>query len=60
MVNISIGISSFRTLREENLCYVDKTAFIEELLGSMTAEVSCITRPRRFGKSLTMSMLTEF
>ena len=60
MVNISIGISSFRTLREENLCYVDKTAFIEELLGSMTSEVSCITRPRRFGKSLTMSMLAEF
>ena len=55
MVNIGIGISSFRKLREENLCYVDKTAFIEELLGSMTAEVSCITRPRRFGKSLTMA-----
>lgn len=60
MVNIGVGISSFRTLREDKLCYVDKTAFIEELLGSMTAEVSCITRPRRFGKSLTMSMLAEF
>ncbi len=60
MVNIGVGISSFRKLREDNLCYVDKTAFIEEFLGNMTTEVSCITRPRRFGKSLTMSMLAEF
>ncbi len=60
MVNVTVGISSFRTLREENLCYVDKTAFIEEFLSSRGASVSLITRPRRFGKSLTMSMLAEF
>ncbi len=60
MVNVTVGISSFRTLREENLCYVDKTAFIEELLSNRAATVSLITRPRRFGKSLTMSMLAEF
>ncbi len=59
-LNIFIGIEFFRTIREENYCYVDKTGFIEELLSSNRAQVSLITRPRRFGKTLTMTMLQEF
>ena len=59
-LNISIGGESFRRLREENRCYVDKTGFIEELISSTQAMVSLITRPRRFGKTLNMTMLQEF
>ena len=59
-LNILIGGEIFRTLREGKYCYVDKTQFIEELLGPNRAQVSLITRPRRFGKTLTMSMLQEF
>ena len=59
-LNILIGIEFFRRIREENRCYVDKTGFIEELLSSNQAMVSLITRPRRFGKTLTMTMLQEF
>ena len=59
-LNILIGIEFFRRIREENRCYVDKTGFIEELLASNQAMVSLITRPRRFGKTLTMTMLQEF
>ena len=59
-LNILIGIEFFRRVREENHCYVDKTGFIEELLASNQAMVSLITRPRRFGKTLTMTMLQEF
>ncbi|MDO4839084.1 MAG: AAA family ATPase, partial [Desulfovibrionaceae bacterium] len=60
VLNIGTGISVFRKLRKEGFYYVDKTDFISEFLTSMTSEVSLITRPRRFGKSLTMSMLAEF
>ena len=59
-LNINIGCEFFRRIREENLCYVDKTSLIEELLSSDQAQVSLITRPRRFGKTLTMTMLQEF
>ena len=59
-LNIFLGIEFFRTIREENRCYVDKTGFIEELLSSNQAQVSLITRPRCFGKTLTMTMLQEF
>ncbi|MCR4784718.1 MAG: ATP-binding protein [bacterium] len=59
-LNILIGIEFFRRVREENHCYVDKTGFIEELLSYNQAMVSLITRPRRFGKTLTMTMLQEF
>ena len=53
------GVEVFRELREEGYYYVDKTALISELLNNV-AKVSLITRPRRFGKTLTMSMLGEF
>ncbi|MDD2967127.1 MAG: AAA family ATPase [Desulfovibrionaceae bacterium] len=58
---ILIGGEFFRRLREEQCYYADKTALIEELVGESTsAMVSLITRPRRFGKTLTMTMLREF
>ena len=54
------GTSSFRELREKNGYFVDKSLLIEELLSQNLSKVSLITRPRRFGKSLNMSMLEEF
>ena len=59
-LNILIGGESFREIRERNCYYVDKTDLLEELLASVPPKVSLITRPRRFGKTLTMSMLREF
>ena len=55
-----VGTESFRELREENKVYIDKTGFISEFLSGNTAKVSLITRPRRFGKSLLIDMLSEF
>ena len=57
---ILIGGESFRELREGNYAYIDKTALLEDLLGQDRPKVALITRPRRFGKTLTMSMLHEF
>jgi hypothetical protein len=57
---ILIGGEFFRELRENDCYYVDKTALIEELLFSVPPKVSLLTRPRRFGKTLTMTMLREF
>ena len=48
MINISVGKEDFYKLRKENCYYVDKTPFIEEFLYPTPAEVSLITRPRRF------------
>ena len=59
-LNILIGGESFREIRELNCYYVDKTDILEELLASVPPKVSLITRPRRFGKTLTISMLREF
>ncbi len=59
-LNILVGCESFRKLREEQCCYVDKTGLLEELLNPVPPMVSLITRPRRFGKTLTLSMLGEF
>jgi len=59
-LNILIGGESFREIRERNCFYVDKTELLEELLASVPPKVSLFTRPRRFGKTLTMSMLREF
>ncbi len=54
-----IGIESFRELREKKCYYIDKTSFIEELMNDRF-KVLLFTRPRRFGKTLTMSMLADF
>lgn len=58
-VNLPYGIDNFAKVRASNCYYIDKTGFIKELL-SETFDVNLITRPRRFGKTLTMSMLAEF
>ncbi|MCU6761144.1 Predicted AAA-ATPase [uncultured Roseburia sp.] len=56
---LPIGIENFEKLRTEDFYYVDKTKMIKELLDNW-AEVNLFTRPRRFGKSLNMSMLKNF
>lgn len=56
---LPVGIESFAEIRKNNFYYVDKTALIEELL-SHSGKVNLFTRPRRFGKSLNMSMLKSF
>lgn len=56
---LPIGIESFEKLRMDEFYYVDKTNLIKELLDHW-AEVNLFTRPRRFGKSLNMSMLKNF
>ena len=57
--DIALGIQDYRKIREYNYYYVDKTRMISEFL-RRGAEVTLITRPRRFGKTLNMSMLAEF
>ncbi len=57
--NMAIGIDDFAKLREENYSYIDKSMLIEELLKDKY-EATLIARPRRFGKSLNMSMLRYF
>ena len=56
---VGIGIQSFEKIRENNCFYVDKTYFIKEWWESLD-DVTLITRPRRFGKTLAMSMLENF
>ena len=53
---VGIGIQSYEEIRNRNCFYVDKTAFIKEWWESGD-DVTLITRPRRFGKTLNMSML---
>ena len=57
--NVGIGIQDFLKLREQNHFYIDKTSFIKEWWESGD-DVTLITRPRRFGKTLNMSMVEEF
>lgn len=56
---LPIGIENFKEIRTEGFYYIDKTGLIKELLDSR-AKVNLFTRPRRFGKSLNMSMLKAF
>lgn len=56
---LPIGIDDFKKLRENNFCYVDKSLFIQELLDNRS-EVSVFMRPRRFGKTLGLSMLKYY
>ena len=56
---LPIGIEDFKEIREEGYYYVDKTAFIEQVL-EKRSKVTLFTWPRRFGKSLNMSMLKRF
>ena len=56
---LPIGIDGFEKIRTNDFYYVDKTLFIKELLQNW-GEVNLFTRPRRFGKTLNMSMLKRF
>lgn len=58
-MKIPVGIENFAELRTDNYYYIDKTLFIKELL-SQPFKANLVTRPRRFGKTLTMSMLEDF
>lgn len=56
---VPIGIDNFEKLRQENFYYIDKSMLIADLLNGWS-EVNLFTRPRRFGKTLNMSMLKSF
>ena len=58
-INISVGVSDFEKIRKASYYYIDKSGLIRGLLES-SAEVTLLTRPRRFGKTLGMSMLANF
>ena len=58
-IKLPLGFDLFDKVRESNCYYIDKTGFISELLEE-NFKVNLITRPRRFGKTLTMSMLASF
>lgn len=59
-LKIPIGRSGFADIRKNGYYYVDKSNLIKELLRTDGRQVTLITRPRRFGKTLGMSMLSEF
>ena len=59
MKKIPIGVDNFKKLITDDYFYIDKTKFIEEIVND-GAEVKLFTRPRRFGKTLNMSMLKTF
>ena len=59
MKRLPIGIEDFEKIRQEDYYYVDKTGMIGDIIRN-GAEVTLFTRPRRFGKSLNMSMLEQF
>ena len=57
--NVAIGIQEFEKIIKSNSLYIDKTDFIKEWWDSAD-DVTLITRPRRFGKTLNMSMIEHF
>lgn len=59
MLKLPIGIENFQEIRRDNFYYIDKTKLIESLLNRW-GKANLITRPRRFGKTLNMSMLRYF
>lgn len=59
-IKIPVGRSGFAQIRANGYYYIDKSGLIEELLKTDATQVTLITRPRRFGKTLNMSMLAEF
>ena len=58
-IKLPVGIEDFKEIRQEEFYYIDKTRLIEQLLDSW-GKVNLFTRPRRFGKTLNMSMLRYF
>lgn len=59
MKRLAIGVSDFKKIIEGDFYYFDKTKLIEEIIND-GSEVKLFTRPRRFGKTLNMSMLKYF
>lgn len=59
-LNIPVGISDFEQIRRNGYYYIDKSKMIAEILKTESTAVTLITRPRRFGKTLGMSMLSNF
>jgi len=57
---LPIGYDNFRELIENKLEFVDKSLFIDEIMDDIVTKVAVITRPRRFGKTLNLSMLHQF
>ena len=60
ILNIPVGVSDFEEIRKNGYYYIDKSGLIGELLSRTGTKVTLITRPRRFGKTLGMSMLENF
>ena len=58
-LKLPVGIENFEEIRTKGFYYVDKTGMIEDLIQNRS-EVNLFTRPRRFGKSLNMSMMKAF
>lgn len=59
ILKLPVGIENFKDIRRSGFYYIDKTMFIEQFLNTWS-EVTLFTRPRRFGKTLGMSMLRSF
>lgn len=59
-IRIAVGDESFDEIRKAGLYYVDKTELLYDLAGRTNNKVTLITRPRRFGKTLNMSMMESF
>jgi len=59
-LDVPVGVSNFKEIREKGYYYIDKSGLIAELLDYRGVNVTLITRPRRFGKTLGMSMLENF
>ena len=59
MKKIPIGIDDLKKIRENDIYYIDKTKYIEEI-GKNVGKTLLFTKPRRFGKTLNMSMLKYF
>ena len=58
-IKLPVGIDSFEKLHKEDFYYVDKTGLIADIMQNW-GEVNLFSRPRRFGKTLNMSMLKSF
>jgi hypothetical protein len=59
-IQIPVGISDFERIRENNYYYIDKSGLLIDMLKEEMDQVMLITRPRRFGKTLGMSMFPAF
>lgn len=60
MKDLPIGNDDFKKIRRNNGYYIDKSELIEEILNRRETDIFLFTRPRRFGKSLNVSMLDAF